>query len=107
MKRFFHAINGLSTNDVYYGDAERLYIKGKHWDKLDRAGLVEKNLLQSKNHYKDGGIFYGLFLAPKMKYCLTIYKYGVIDEHKTLKGFANVSDNLDRKNTLNCVMATK
>ena len=24
-------------------------------------------------------------------------KYGVIDEHKTFKGFSNVSDNLDRK----------
>ena len=24
-------------------------------------------------------------------------KYGVIDEHKTFKGFTKVSDNLDRK----------
>ena len=31
------------------------------------------------------------------KYCLTINKYGVNDEHKTFKGFTNVSDNLDRK----------
>ena len=59
--------------------------------------MVGKNLLEGKNDYKDGGIFYGLFLAPKIKYCLTINKYGVIDEHKTFKGFNNVSDNLDRK----------
>ena len=59
--------------------------------------MVEKNLLQSKKDYKDGGIFYGLFLSPKIKYCLTINKYGVIDEHKTFIGFSNVSDNLDRK----------
>ena len=59
--------------------------------------MVGKNLLQGKNDYKDAGIFYGLFLAPKIKYCLTINKYGVIDEHKTFKGFTNVSDNLDRK----------
>ena len=32
---------------------------------LDKSGLVGKNLLQGKNDYKDGGIFYGLFLAPK------------------------------------------
>ena len=32
-----------------------------------------------------------------MKYCLTVNKVGVIDEHKTFKGFANVSDNLNRK----------
>ena len=38
-----------------------------------------------------------MFLAPKIKYCLTINKYGIIDEHKTFKGFTNVSYNLDRK----------
>ena len=59
--------------------------------------MVGKKLLQGKNDYKDGGIFYGLFLAPKIMYCLTINKPGVIDEHKTFNGFTNVSDNLDRK----------
>ena len=59
--------------------------------------MVGKSLLQGKNDYKDGVIFYALFLAPKIKYCLTINKYGVIDEHKTFKGFTNVSNNLDRK----------
>ena len=97
MNNFIHAINGFYTNDVYYTDTDSLYIEKKHWDKLENAGLVGKNLLQGKNDYKDGGIFYGLFLAPKIKYCLTINKYGVIDEHKTFKGFTNVSDNLDRK----------
>ena len=97
MNNFIHAINGFYTNDVYYTDTDSLYIENKHWDKLEKAGLVGKNLLQGKNDYKDGGIFYGLFLAPKIKYCLTINKYGVIDEHKTFKGFSNVSDNLNRK----------
>ena len=97
MNNFIHAIDGFYTNDVYYTDTDSLYIENKHWDKLDKAGLVGKNLLQGKNDYKDGGIFYGLFLAPKIKYCLTINKYGVIDEHKTFKGFSNVSANLDRK----------
>ena len=54
-------------------------------------------MVKGKNDFKDGGIFYGLFLAPKIKYCLTINKYGVVDEQKTFKGFINVSDNLDRK----------
>ena len=97
MNNFIHAINGFYTNDVYYTDTDSLYIENKHWDKLQKAELVGKNLLQGKNDYKDGGIFYGLFLAPKIKYCLTINKYGVIDEHKTFRGFTNVSDNLDRK----------
>ena len=38
-----------------------------------------------------------MFLAPKIKYCLTVNKYGVIDEHKAFKRFTNVSDILDRK----------
>ena len=96
MKNFIHATNGFNTNDVYYTDTDSLYIENNNWDKLDKAGLVGKNLLQGKNDYKDGGSFYGLFLAPKRKYCLTINKYGVIDEHRTFKGLTNVSDNLDR-----------
>ena len=97
MNDFIHAINGFYTNDVYYTGTDSLYIENKHWDKLDKAGLVGRNLLQGKNDYKDGGIFYGLFLAPKIKYCLTMNKYGVIDEHKTFKGFKDVKDVLDRK----------
>ena len=97
MNTFIHAINGFYTNDVYYTDTDSLYIENTHWDKLDKAGLVAKNRLQGENDYKDGGIFYGLFLAPKIKYCLTINENGVIDEHKTFEGFSNVSDNLDRK----------
>ena len=62
---------------------------------------MEKELLQVKNDYKDGGIFYGLFLAPKAKYSLTINKYGVIEERKTFKGFTIVSDDLDREEYFN------
>ena len=101
MINYIHAINGFYTKDVYYTDTDSFYIEDKHWDKLDKAGLVGKGLLQDKNDYKDGGIFYGLSLAPKIKYCLTINNYGVIDEHKTFKGFTNVSNNLDRKEYLN------
>ena len=97
MNNFIHAIDGFYTNDVYYTDCDSLNIENKHWAKLDKGGWVGKNLLQGKNDYKDGGIFYGLFLAPKIKFCLTIDKYGFIDEHKTFKGFTNVSDKLDRK----------
>ena len=103
MNNFIHAIDGFYKNDVYYTDIDSLYIKNKHWDKLDKTGLVGKNFLQGKNDYKDGGIFYALFLAPKIKYCWTINKYGVIDEHKTFKGCTNVSDNLNRKEYFNMV----
>ena len=85
MNNFIHAIDGFYTNNVYYTDTDSLYIENKHWDKLERAGLVGKELLQGKNDYKEGGVFNGLFLAPKIKYCLIINKYGVISEKRLLK----------------------
>ena len=97
MNIFIHAIGGFYTNDVFYTDTDSLYIENKHWDKFDKAGLVAKNILRGQNDYKDGGIFCDLFLAPKIKFCLTINKYGAIDEHETFKGFTDVSNNLDRK----------
>ena len=97
MNNFIHAISGFYTYDVHYTDTDSLYMENKQWDKLDKAGLVGKGLYQGKNDYKEGGTFYGLFLAPKIKYCLTINKDCVIDEYKTFKVFANVSDILDKK----------
>ena len=49
MNNFIHAINGFYTNDVYYTDTDSLYIENKHWDKLEKTGLVGKGLLQGKN----------------------------------------------------------
>ena len=101
MKIFIHGIGGFYTTDVYYTDTDSLYIDNKDWEKLDKASLVGKNRVQSKNDYKEGGICYGLFRAPKIENCLTINKIGLIHEHKTFKGFTNVSDILDRKEYFN------
>ena len=65
MNNFIHAIIGIYTIDVYYGDTDSLHNENEHWHKLDKTGFVGKNLLQRENDYEDGGIFYGLFLAPK------------------------------------------
>ena len=67
MNIFIHANNGFFTNDLYYRDTDSLYNEIEHRDKLDKTGLVGEALSQEKNDYKDGGIFYGLFLAPKIK----------------------------------------
>ena len=48
MNNFIRAINGFYSNDVYYTDTDSLYIENKHWDKLEKAGLVGKGLLQGK-----------------------------------------------------------
>ena len=96
MNNFIKEINGFYNNSIYYGDTDSLYIEKKFWDLLDKANLVGEELCQGKNDYKTGGIFYGLFLASKIKYCLTIDDYGIIQEHKTFKGFNDSKRLLDR-----------
>ena len=95
MNNFLREINGFYNNSIYYGDTDSLYIEKKYWDVLDKANLVG-DLCQGKNDYKTGGIFYGLYLAPKIKYCLTIDEFGIIQEHKTFKGFNDSKRLLDR-----------
>ena len=96
MNNFIREINGFYNNSIYYGDTDSLYIQKKYWDVFDKANLVGEELCQGKNDYKTGGIFYGLFLALKIKYCLTIDVYGIIQEHKTFKRFNDSKRLLDR-----------
>ena len=96
MNIFNGGINGYYNNSIYYGDTDSLYVEKKYWDVLDKTNLVGEGLCQGKNDYKTGGIFYGLFLALKVKYCLTIDGYGIIQEHKTFKGFTASKRLLDR-----------
>ena len=107
MNKFIHAINGFCTNDVHYTDTDSLYIVNKHWNKLDRAGLVGKNRLQGKNDFREGGIWYGLFLGPQIKYCLTVNEFSSIDGDKTFKGLTNVSDKLDKNEYFNMAGGSK
>ena len=80
MNSFIREINALYNNSTYYGDTDSLYIEKKFWDVLEKAILVREELYQFKKDYKTGGIFYGLFLAPKIKYCSTIDKIGIVQE---------------------------
>ena len=73
-----------------------MYIKKNFGDKSDKANLVGEDLCQGKNDYKTCGIFYGLFSAPKIKYCLTIDNFAIVHEHKTVKGFNDSKWLLDR-----------
>ena len=51
-------------------------------------------MFQSKKDYGDGaGIVYGLFLAPKIKYCVINNECGVLSQKTTLKRFnQNIND---------------
>ena len=42
---------------------------------------------QGKKNYGDGVLFYGLFIAPKVIYCLTFNQSAIIEEKKRFKGF--------------------
>ena len=92
MDNFVREINGYKKNSAYYTDTDSLYIEKKHWDVLHKAGLEGDNLCQGKNDYKSGGIFYGLFLAIKRKYCLTIDKLLLLKNIKHSKVFQIVKD---------------
>ena len=96
MNNFIRELNGFYNISIYYGGTDSLYIAKKFWDVLDKANLVGKNLCQGKNDYNSGGIFYGLFLAPKIKYVLTIDDFGIIQQHMTFKGFTDSKRLLDR-----------
>ena len=63
---------------------------------LDKAILVGKELCQGKNNYKTGVVFYGLFLAPKIKFSLTIDQFSIIQQHMTFKGFNDSKRLLDQ-----------
>ena len=96
MNNFIREINGFYNNSIYYEDTDSLYIEKKYWDVLDKANLVGKNLCQGKNDYKTGGIFYALFLAPKIKDCPTFNDFGIIEQLMTFKGFNDSKRLLDR-----------
>ena len=86
MNNFIREINGFYNNNLCYTDCDSLYVEKKHWDVLDKANLVGKNLCQGKNDYDTVGIYYALFLAPK-NYCYTMNEFGTIEEQKIFKGF--------------------
>ncbi|ESO99914.1 hypothetical protein LOTGIDRAFT_158072 [Lottia gigantea] len=90
MNNFIHVISGFYKPEIYYTDTDSLYISSKNWKKLNRAGLVsEKDYCKGKNDYGDGGIIFGLYLAPKVKYNIVLTSDGVLKEKKTFKGYSN------------------
>ena len=80
-----------------------MYIEKQYWDVLDKANLVGNYLCQSKNDYETGDTFYGLLLAPKTEYVLIINEVGIVQEHKTYKGFRDSKRLLDRSQYFNTI----
>ena len=97
VNNFVRQINGFLKDNVCYSDTDSLYIEKNCWDVLDKAGLVDEDLSQGKTDYISGGILYLLFLAPKIKYCLTIDQHRTFQEPKTFKRFTDPERIIKRK----------
>ncbi|ESO90904.1 hypothetical protein LOTGIDRAFT_163792 [Lottia gigantea] len=64
------------------------YKRRSNWNKSNEAGLLSENdYCKGKNDYGDGGIIYGLYLAPKVKYDIILTSG--LREKKTFKGYSN------------------
>ena len=109
MDNFIREINGFFSISIYYGETVRFCIGKKHWDVLEKANLVGEDICQGqvKNDYQTSGSFYGLFLAPKMKFCSTIDKFGIVQEHKPFKGFDDSKRLLDRSHYFKLIEGKK
>ena len=73
-----------------------MYIEKKYCQVLDKAKLVVKQQCQGQNAYETSCIFYGLFIPPKIKYCLTIHGCCIMQQHMTIEGFNDSKRFLDR-----------
>ena len=58
--------------------------------------MIGKKLCQGKNTNKSCGRFYGLFLARKIKDCLTRNEPGIFEERETFKSFTVSKRLLDK-----------
>ncbi|ESP03454.1 hypothetical protein LOTGIDRAFT_171393 [Lottia gigantea] len=82
--------DGFYKPEIYNTNTDSLYISSSNWDKLNEAGLVSENeYCKGKNDYGDGGIIFGLYLAPKVKYNIILTSDGILKEKKTFKGYSN------------------
>ncbi len=89
MNKFIECIDGFKNPYVYYGDTDSLYISGDNFELLKQHDYVGNDLGKGKNDYENGGIIWGLFLSPKVKYCLVLKDDFTLKEIKTFKGYQN------------------
>ena len=85
MNNFILAVDGIKKPNIYYSDTDSIYVHLKHFEKLNNSGYVGNKLSQGKNDYVNGGIIYGLYLAPKIKFNIVIEDY-ILKYKYTFKG---------------------
>ena len=79
------AIDGFKNNKFYSSDTDSTYIQKNDYNILKTNDLAGKEFFQSEHDYGDAGIVYGLFLCPKVKFCIVINEMGILSEETTFK----------------------
>ena len=85
MNNIILAYDGYKKVRTYYGDTDSVYVPKTFYEHLNQLGYVGGNLCQGKNDYGSGGIVYGLYPAPKIKYNIVLDD-GMLYEKKTFNG---------------------
>ncbi|ESO95271.1 hypothetical protein LOTGIDRAFT_175180 [Lottia gigantea] len=80
--RIIRILDGIVYEENFKTPPYRDYI-------LILRDLRNKYYCKGKNDYGDGGIIFGLYLAPKVKYNIILTSDGVLKEKKTFKGYSN------------------
>ena len=80
------ALDGYKNYNKNYSDTDSKYIHKNHYDIVKGQRLLGKDILQSKNNYWNAGILDGLFLAPKIKYCIVINDNGLLQQKISFTG---------------------
>lgn len=88
MNNFIECIDGFKQPKIYYGDTDSIYITKDNWEVLNKNNHVGDKLGQGKNDYGEGGIVFGLYLAPKVKYNIVLNEDYTLSEKTTFKGYS-------------------
>ena len=93
-------LGGFKNHEIYYRVNNSVNIHNDDYEILKTKSLFGKEHFQSKNDDRKGGILYGIFLAPKIKYCIVTDESGVSSQKTTFKGYNQVMMGLNFKNVL-------
>ena len=83
--RFIGETKRFYKNSIYYSDTDSFYIE-KKLGCFGLGCLLGSFQCEGKKDYNSGVLFYCLIPAPKTKYCLSIDRYVIIQQHMTFEG---------------------
>ena len=107
MNNFIGETNSFYKKSKNCGNTDSFYTEKKYWDVLDENKLVGEELCPGQNDYNRGGVFYSLFLALKIKHCLTTDKFGILHEHKLFTVFNDSKRLLGRSQFFKMIASKK